>query len=195
MHAFPNCAAGSSILVQDLHRQYRSSESSHGPLARCGLGSERAAALAERGVVSESIASGTLRESLLNNTLGFSKDHRDANCRRNAFAAQVLARHGVVAIVSAVSPYRATREAIRDSIQDFVEVHVATPKEACVDRDTKGLWAKALAGEIRNFTGVDDPYEAPTNPEIVVDASQMPVQACTSLLLEKLVSMGLLSGQ
>ena len=156
------------------------------------LAQSLAAALSKRGVVSECIASGTLRESLLNNTLGFSKDHRDANCRRNAFAAQVLARHGVVAIVSAVSPYRATREAIRASLPNFVEVHVSTPKATCVDRDTKGLWAKALAGEIREFTGVDDPYEAPTDPEIALDTSELSVDACTERLLDRLESMGLL---
>ena len=128
--------------------------------------------LASRSVPFEIIDSGKLRETLLGNTLGFTREDRDANCRRNAFVASLLAMNGVVAIVSSVSPYRSTRDALRQEMGGFVEVWVSTPKEVCVDWDPKGLWAKALAGEIRQFTGVDDPYEVPLSPEVETDLSQ-----------------------
>ena len=149
-------------------------------------------ALAARGLPTECIASGTLRKSLLDNTLGFSKADRDANCRRNAFAAQILARNGVVAIVSAVSPYRATREAIRAEIQNFVEVYLSTPKEVCVDRDSQGMWAKALSGKIRGFTGIDDPYEAPEAAEVEIDAATMSVEEGVKRVLTTLEALNLL---
>jgi len=128
--------------------------------------------LASRSVPFEIIDSGKLRETLLGNTLGFTREERDTNCRRNAFVASLLAKNGVVAIVSSVSPYRSTRDALRQEMDGFVEVWVSTPKDVCVDWDPKGLWAKALAGEIRQFTGVDDPYEAPLSPEVEADLSQ-----------------------
>lgn len=149
--------------------------------------------LEARGLPTEHIASGTLRKSLLDNTLGFSKADRDANCRRNAFAAQILARNGVIAVVSAVSPYRATRDAIRAEIDAFVEVYLSTPKETCVDRDTNGMWADALAGKIRGFTGVDDPYEPPTAAEVEIDASNTPVDDGVRRVLTTLETLNLLS--
>lgn len=148
--------------------------------------------LKSRGLPVEHIASGTLRKSLLDNTLGFSKSDRDVNCRRNAFAAQVLARNGVVAIVSAVSPYRATRDAIRAEIDTFVEVYLSTPKATCVDRDTQGLWADALAGRIRGFTGVDDPYEPPLAAEVEVDASTTTVEDSVRRVMTTLEALSLL---
>jgi adenylylsulfate kinase len=145
-----------------------------------------------RGLPTECIDSGALRKSLLDNTLGFSKAHRDANCRRNAFAARVLARNGVVAIVSSVSPYRATREAIRAEIASFVEVYVSTPKAVCVDRDDNGMWSKALAGEVRGFTGVDDPYEPPEAPEVNVDTTDMSVIHAARKVILTLEALSLL---
>jgi len=146
--------------------------------------------ISARGLPTECIDSGALRKTLLDNSLGFSKADRDANCRRNAFAARVLARNGVVAIVSAISPYKATRNAIRAEIESFVEVYVSTPKEVCVDRDDNGMWAKALAGEVRGFTGVDDPYEAPDAPEVDVDTSNLSVEDATRRVLLTLEALG-----
>ncbi len=139
--------------------------------------------LASRSVPFEIIDSGKLRETLLGNTLGFTREERDTNCRRNAFVASLLARNGVVAIVSSVSPFRSTRDSLREEMDGFVEVWVSTPKEVCVDWDPKGLWAKALAGEIRQFTGVDDPYEPPLSPEVEADLSQeKPAEAAARVL-------------
>ena len=147
--------------------------------------------LESRGTSSEVIDSGLLRETLLGNTLGFTREDRDANCRRNAFVASLLARNGVAAVVSSISPYRATRDAIRNELGDFVEVWVSTPKAVCIDRDEKGLWAKALAGEIRDFTGVDDPYEPPESPELELDLADLDSQEGARQVLSVLEKLGL----
>jgi sulfate adenylyltransferase len=106
----------------------------------------------------------------LSKGLGFNKEDRDTNIRRIGFVASEIVRHGGTVICAAVSPYRATRNEVRSLMPDhFVEVFVDTPLEVCEDRDTKGMYAKARRGEIQGFTGVDDPYEAPENPEIVLD--------------------------
>ena len=102
----------------------------------------------------------------LSKGLGFSKEDRDTNIRRIGFVASLLARNGVVAVTAAISPYRAVRDEVRGWIDNFVEVHVATSLEDCEARDVKGLYAKARAGEIPEFTGVSDPYEPPLDPEI-----------------------------
>ncbi|MEE2750954.1 MAG: adenylyl-sulfate kinase [Myxococcota bacterium] len=148
--------------------------------------------LAQRGVAHELIDSGKLRETLLGNTIGFSREERNANCHRNAFVATLLAKNGVIAVVSSVSPYRATRDAIRAESGDFVEVWVSTPKAVCIDRDEKGMWAKALAGEIHGFTGVDAPYEPPEHAEVTVDLSHTSVDSAVTLVLQALEERGYL---
>lgn len=105
----------------------------------------------------------------LSKGLGFGKDDRDTNIRRIGFVASLLARNGVVAVTAAISPYRAIRDEVRGWIEHFVEIHVATPIEECEARDVKGLYARARAGEIPEFTGVSDPYEPPLRPEIRLD--------------------------
>ena len=100
--------------------------------------------------------------------LGFSKADRDANIRRIGWVAALLARNGVVAVTAAISPYRSVRDEVRAKIDQFVEVYVDTPIEVCEERDVKGLYAKARAGEIPEFTGVSDPYEPPVSPEVRV---------------------------
>ncbi len=101
--------------------------------------------------------------------LGFSREDRDENIRRIGFLAHLLSKHGVVVIVAAVSPYRAARDAVRALCGErFLEVHVAAPVEVCAARDVKGLYARQRAGALRGLTGVDDPYEPPLRPEIVV---------------------------
>jgi adenylylsulfate kinase len=98
--------------------------------------------------------------------LGFSKEDRDENIRRIAFVAHLLTRNGVIALVSAISPYRAVREEARAEIGRFVEVFVNAPLDVCEQRDVKGLYRKARAGQLRGFTGIDDPYEPPLAPEL-----------------------------
>jgi adenylylsulfate kinase len=98
--------------------------------------------------------------------LGFSREDRDENIRRIGFVANLLTRNGVIVFVAAISPYRATRAEVREAIGDFLEVYVNAPVEVCETRDPKGLYKKARAGEIRGFTGIDDPYEAPENPDV-----------------------------
>jgi adenylyl-sulfate kinase len=115
--------------------------------------------------------------------LGFSKQDRDTNIRRIGWVAKVLARNGVVAVTAAISPYRSLRDEMRSQIHNFVEVHVATPLEACEARDVKGLYAKARAGEIPEFTGVSDPYEPPLSPEVRLDTDgKTPQQSAAQLL-------------
>ena len=128
----------------------------------------------------------------LSKGLGFSKADRDVNVNRIGWVASVLARNGVVAITAAISPYRETRDAVR-AMHDgtFVEIHVATPIEVCEERDVKGLYAKARTGEIPEFTGVSDPYEAPLAPEVVVPTHDRTVEESAALVLAYLDSVGL----
>ncbi len=138
------------------------------------------------------VLDGDIVRTHLSRGLGFSREDRDINVARIAFVGHLLARNGVVVIVSAVSPYRSTRAAARATIGDFVEVHVAPPLEECVRRDTKGLYKKALAGEIQQFTGVSDPYEPPETPEIALDTSTIDVRAAVQRVKTKLVELGYL---
>jgi adenylyl-sulfate kinase len=140
-----------------------------------------------RSVYSELLAQGIRTEFLdaddlrkhLNRDLGFSKEDRDENIRRIGFVAHLLTRSGVVALVAAISPYRTTRAEVRRSIGNFLEVYVNTPLSVCESRDPKGLYKKARAGELRGFTGVDDPYEPPLSPEIECDTNQESLKVST----------------
>jgi len=126
----------------------------------------------------------------LSKGLGFSKEDRDTNILRIGFVSNLLTRNEVAVIVSAISPYREARSQVRAMIQDFVEVFVHATVEECAKRDVKGLYAKALAGEIKGFTGVDDPYEPPQSPEIYLDTmAQSPVESL-QLILDRLGEMG-----
>jgi len=107
----------------------------------------------------------------LSKGLGFSKEDRDTNIRRIGWVAAVLARNGVVSVTAAISPYRSVRDEVRSWIAHFVEIHVATSLEDCEARDVKGLYAKARAGEIQEFTGVSDPYEPPVSPELTLSTA------------------------
>ena len=107
----------------------------------------------------------------LSKGLGFSKEDRDTNVRRIGFVAELLVKHGVIAITAAISPYREPREAVRERIGTFVEIFMDCPIAVLAERDVKGLYKKALAGEILHFTGVNDPYEPPEAPDIRVDSS------------------------
>jgi len=127
-----------------------------------------AAELRRQGRRVEVLDGDAIRENL-SRGLGFSKEDRDTNIRRIGFVAELLARNGVVVIVAAISPYRAVRDEVRARIDRFVEVHVHCSLDELVRRDVKGLYRRALAGEIEHFTGVSDPYEEPLDPEVVVD--------------------------
>jgi adenylyl-sulfate kinase len=124
-------------------------------------------ALAERGHRVELLDGDEVRTNLCQG-LGFSRTDRDTNIARIGYVANKLAKHGVAVLVAAISPYRQARDQVRASVEDFVEVHVAAPVSTCAQRDPKGLYAKALAGELPHFTGVSDPYEPPQDPELTL---------------------------
>jgi adenylylsulfate kinase len=118
--------------------------------------------------------------------LGFSKEDRDENIRRIGFVANLLTRNGVIVLVSAISPYRAIREEVRHRIGDFVEVYVNAPLEVCEQRDVKGLYQKARNGEIKHFTGIDDPYEVPFYPEVECQTDKESLTESGAKVLRKL---------
>jgi adenylylsulfate kinase len=140
------------------------------------------------------VLDGDLVRTHLSKGLGFSREDRDLNVARIAFVAHLLARNGVAVIVSAISPYKVTRAAARAAIGDFVEVHVAPPLDECIRRDTKGLYKKALAGEIPQFTGISDPYEPPDAAEVTIDTSAIDLRASVQRVTAKLVELGYLDG-
>ncbi len=124
--------------------------------------------------------------------LGFSKEDRIENIKRVAYVAHLLARNGVVVITALISPYREGREYARQLIGDFVEVYVKCPLNVLIERDVKGLYAKALRGEIPNFTGISDPYEPPENPEVVVETDKETVEESVGKILQALSDLGYL---
>jgi adenylyl-sulfate kinase len=126
----------------------------------------------------------------LSRGLGFSKADRDEHIRRVSYVAKLLTRVGAFAIVAAISPYRSIRDEARSEIGRFLEVHVDCPVEECARRDVKGLYQKAFRGEIANFTGVSDPYEAPLQPEVVVQTHRETLDESTAKILRALPSFG-----
>lgn len=131
----------------------------------------------------------------LNKNLGFSAEDRAENIRRIGEVAKLFADAGVITITSFVSPYHADRDAVRklhdDAKMTFIEVFVDTPVDLCAERDPKGLYKKARAGEIKNFTGVSDPYEAPTKPELTLKTADMKLEECVATLAAHLESKGI----
>jgi ATP sulfurylase/adenylyl-sulfate kinase len=136
------------------------------------------------------ILDGDVIRANLSKGLGFSKEDRDTNIRRIGFVADLLTHNGVVAVIAAISPYRAIRDELRAQIGDFIEVHVDCPLDELVRRDVKGLYAKAIAGEISGFTGISDPYEAPAAPEVALDTSTQSVEDCVASILGALAARG-----
>ncbi|HEV2592501.1 MAG TPA: adenylyl-sulfate kinase [Gaiellaceae bacterium] len=131
----------------------------------------------------------------LSKGLGFSKEDRDTNIERIGWVASRLTRHGATVLVSAISPYEDARERARDMIEDegrFLEVYVATSVTECVRRDVKGLYAKAISGEIPEFTGISDPYEEPSEPEVIVETEGFAPSESAELLLARLSDLGVL---
>jgi adenylylsulfate kinase len=119
---------------------------------------------------------------------GFSKEERNQHIKRVGYVASRLQHHGVFVIGSFVSPYKSARNFVRDLCDDFVEIYISTPLEVCESRDVKGLYEQARAGEIKQFTGIDDPYEAPENPELNIDTTDISVDEAIEEILEFLAA-------
>ncbi len=152
-------------------------------------------AFLRRGVGHE-VLDGDVVRTHLSRGLGFSKDDRDTNIRRIGWVAATLTRHGVGVICAAISPYRAIRDEVRAGVEKhgaFLEVFAKCPIPVLSDRDPKGLYKKALAGELPNFTGVSDPYEEPLHPEVVCETDRETVEECAGRILRRLEELGLIA--
>ena len=145
--------------------------------------------LRDRDLKVERLDGDIVRQSLTRD-LGFSKEDRDKNIERVTFVAKLLTRNGVAVLCSFISPYRARRLKSRQEIGEFIEVFVECPVTVCADRDVKGMYAKAFAGEIQNFTGVSDPYEDPENPEIVCHTAEETVEESAAIVVAYLEDHG-----
>ena len=154
-------------------------------------------ALDERGHVVEYLDGDTVRTPL-STRLGFSKEDRDTNIERIGWVASRLTRQGGAVLAAAISPYEETRAKARALVEEFgqfVEVFVKASVDECARRDVNGLYAKAFAGEIKGFTGVDDPYEEPSSPELVVDTESTSEEEAAALVVAKLEELGLIQAQ
>jgi adenylylsulfate kinase len=148
--------------------------------------------LRDRGYRVERLDGDIVRKGLTSD-LGFSKEDRDENIKRVTFVAKLLTRNGVAVLATFVSPYRERRQKTRKEIGEFVEIYTRCPVEVCMERDNKGMYRKALAGEITNFTGVNDPYEEPEDPELILDTDKETVEESVRRVLDKLVELGYIS--
>ena len=148
--------------------------------------------LRERGITKLEKLDGDVVRTHLSKGLGFSKEDRDTNIRRIGWVAEVLTRNGVCVLASAISPYREIRDEVRANVGNFVEVYVHCSIEELTRRDVKGLYEKALKGEIANFTGVSDPYEAPLNPDVTVDSEAEDLEESVAKVLARLEALGYL---
>jgi len=157
----------------------------------CSLVKQR---LREHGLRVEVLDGDLVRENL-SRGLGFSRADRDENIRRIAFVGELLTRNGVATLVAAISPYREAREAARREIRRFVEVYVSCPLEICMGRDTKGLYKKALAGEILGFTGISDPYEPPLSPDLVLYTDKESPAESAARVIDRLLELGFLESR
>lgn len=138
------------------------------------------------------VLDGDLIRTWLSQGLGFSKKDRDINVRRVGFVANLLSRNGVIVIAATISPYQDIRDEIRAINKNFIEVYVNAPLEICEARDVKGLYAKARAGEIKGFTGIDDPYEVPMNPEVICESGKETVEESAGKVIRALEELGYL---
>jgi adenylylsulfate kinase len=136
---------------------------------------------------------GDIVRTNLSQGLGFSREDRDTNIRRIGFVSELLTRNGVIVVVAAISPYRETREEVKRKIGSFIEVHVDCPIEVLAARDVKGLYKRALAGEVGNFTGISDPYEPPLDPDVVVRSDRETVDESVDKIWRELERRGFIS--
>jgi adenylyl-sulfate kinase len=152
-----------------------------------------AAELKRRGRFVEVLDGDQVRKHLTKG-LGFSREDRDENIRRIGYVCRLMSRNGVIAIAAAISPFRAVRDEVRAAQEaGFIEIFVDTPLELCIQRDVKGMYKKALAGEMKNFTGISDPYEPPLHPEIVIHTARENAAQSTAQILAELERRGLLA--
>ncbi len=148
-----------------------------------------AAALGEAGYRVERLDGDIVRRSLTRD-LGFSRQDRDENIRRVTFVAKLLTRNGVFVLTSFISPYRDIRAHAREEIGSFLEIYVKAPLEVCMARDVKGMYKKALAGQIKEFTGVSDPYEEPERPDILLETDKESIEESAAAVLRRLKELG-----
>ncbi len=141
------------------------------------------------------ILDGDIVRMHLSKGLGFSREDRDTNIKRIAFVCGLLSRNGVICISAAIAPYKEAREWARHEIKNFVEVYVKCPIEVCRQRDVKGLYKLVDEGKIKNFTGVDDPYEEPENPELVIETDKETIEESIEHIFAKLVELGYLEAE
>ena len=147
--------------------------------------------LKAQGLRAERLDGDIVRQDLTRD-LGFSKADRDENIRRVTFVAKLLARNGVAVLVSFISPYREMRDRARQQIQNFVEIYVKCPMEVCAKRDVKGMYQKAMRGEIKEFTGVNDPYEEPLRPELILETDKATLDQSVEKAMAKIKELGYL---
>jgi len=145
--------------------------------------------LRKRGLKVERLDGDIVRQSLTRD-LGFSKEDRDKNIERVTFVAKLLTRNGVAVLCSFISPYRAVRANVRAEVGNFVEVYCHASLDTLIERDVKGLYKKAIAGEIENFTGISDPYEPPENPDVEIDSGAETIEESLDKVLRKLEQLG-----
>jgi len=155
--------------------------------------SQMVAARLRDGGLNVEVLDGDVIRTNLSKGLGFSKADRDTNVRRVGFVCNLLSRNGTVAIAAVVSPYRSIRQELKDNIERFVEVYVSCPVDECKRRDVKGMYAKAMRGEITSFTGVDDPYEEPETADVVLQTDSEDVEESAAKVIAALEAQGLIS--
>ena len=147
--------------------------------------------LKDKGYRVERLDGDIVRQDLTRD-LGFSKSDRDENIRRVTFVTKLLARNGVFVLISFISPYREMRDRARSQVENFMEIYIKTSLETCIQRDVKGMYKKAMAGEIKEFTGVSDPYEEPLKPELVVETDNESLEDSTQKVLRRMTELGYL---
>jgi adenylylsulfate kinase len=155
------------------------------------ISSRVAPILRQRGVKVEVLDGDVIRDNL-STRLGFSKEDRDENIKRIGWICELLTRNDVATLAAAISPYRAARDAVRSRVQPFVLVFCDAPLEVLAERDVKGLYKRAMAGEIKNFTGVDDPYERPETPDVHLDTAYTTIEHCVGQVIQTLEEKGLI---
>ena len=144
--------------------------------------------LTDRGLRVERLDGDLVRKGLTSD-LGFSKEDRNENIKRVTFVAKLLSRNGVAVLATFVSPYRERRARSRSEIENFLEIYARCPVDTCIERDVKGMYKKALAGEIQDFTGVDDPYEEPENPELILDTDKESLEESVQKVIDLMEKM------
>ena len=149
------------------------------------------AILKDLGYRAERLDGDIVRQDLTRD-LGFSKADRDENIRRVTFVTKLLARNGVFVLTSFISPYREMRDHARQQVENFMEIYIKTSLETCIKRDVKGMYKKAMAGEIKEFTGVSDPYEEPLKPELIVETDNESLEDSTQKVLRRMKDLGYL---